>query len=141
MERSLEHRASSDAGISGQPKHGSTDITQDSKKTKRQDLHITSEETHGVMYRILAGPTGIEPATPGLKVRCSSLTELRALSVYFSLIGKTRKGFFSVSIWLPIKKIIQCVVCTFSRFVMKPLILSLALSIVSIVFWPFSVSL
>ena len=24
-----------------------------------------------------AGPTGIEPATPGLKVRCSSLTELR----------------------------------------------------------------
>jgi hypothetical protein len=26
----------------------------------------------------LAGSTGIEPATPGLKVRCSSLTELRA---------------------------------------------------------------
>jgi hypothetical protein len=29
----------------------------------------------------LAGPTGIEPATPGLKVRCSSLTELRALTL------------------------------------------------------------
>ena len=25
----------------------------------------------------MAGPTGVEPATLGLKVRCSSLTELR----------------------------------------------------------------
>ncbi len=32
--------------------------------------------------RGVAGPTGIEPATPGLKVRCSVLTELRALPVY-----------------------------------------------------------
>ena len=35
----------------------------------------------------MAGWTGIEPATPGLKVRCSSLTELRAqlflISCYF----------------------------------------------------------
>ncbi len=28
-----------------------------------------------------AGSTGVEPATPGLKVRCSSLTELRALTL------------------------------------------------------------
>ena len=29
--------------------------------------------------QIEAGPAGIEPTTPGLKVRCSSLAELRAL--------------------------------------------------------------
>jgi hypothetical protein len=45
-----------------------------------------------------AGPTGIEPATPGLKVRCSSLAELRALLGRLVLIGETRKRFFSVSI-------------------------------------------
>jgi hypothetical protein len=37
-----------------------------------------------------AGPTGIEPATPGLKVRCSSLTELRAHNLL--LIGKLIRG-------------------------------------------------
>jgi hypothetical protein len=45
----------------------------------------------------MAGPTGIEPATPGLKVRCSSLTELRTHRIY-AADRKTRKGFFSVSI-------------------------------------------
>ncbi len=29
----------------------------------------------------MAGPTGIEPATLGLRVRCSSLTELRTRAV------------------------------------------------------------
>jgi hypothetical protein len=33
----------------------------------------------------LAGPTGIEPVTPGLRVRCSGLTELRALG-WFLLV-------------------------------------------------------
>ncbi len=44
-----------------------------------------------------AGPTGIEPATPGLKVRCSSLTELRT---HLPNAGdsKTAQGFFSVSV-------------------------------------------
>ena len=35
----------------------------------------------------MAGPTGIEPATYGLRVRRSSLAELRARSVSF------KKGF------------------------------------------------
>jgi hypothetical protein len=47
----------------------------------------------------LAGPTGIEPATPGLKVRCSSLTELRTHLTKGS-DRKTTRGFFSVSIVL-----------------------------------------
>jgi|WetSurMetagenome_2_1015567.scaffolds.fasta_scaffold39169_2 hypothetical protein len=29
----------------------------------------------------MAGPTGIEPATLGLRVRCSSLTELRTRTI------------------------------------------------------------
>jgi hypothetical protein len=41
----------------------------------------------------MAGPTGIEPATPGLKVRCSSLTELRTRTYFVALIGK-REGVF-----------------------------------------------
>ena len=45
----------------------------------------------------MAGPTGIEPATPGLKVRCSSLTELRTHRID-AADRKTLKGFFSVSI-------------------------------------------
>ena len=44
-----------------------------------------------------AGPTGIEPATPGLKVRCSSLTELRT-HLLDSADRKTVRGFFSVSV-------------------------------------------
>jgi hypothetical protein len=40
-----------------------------------------------------AGPTGIEPATPGLKVRCSSLTELRTRKDSLRLIGK-HEGVF-----------------------------------------------
>ena len=40
-----------------------------------------------------AGPTGIEPATPGLKVRCSSLTELRTRKDSLRLIEK-REGVF-----------------------------------------------
>ncbi len=46
---------------------------------------------------LMAGPTGIEPATPGLKVRCSSLTELRT-HLPNVVDSKTVKGFFSVSI-------------------------------------------
>jgi hypothetical protein len=45
----------------------------------------------------VAGPTGIEPATPGLKVRCSSLTELRTHQID-AADRKTTRGFFSVSI-------------------------------------------
>ena len=45
----------------------------------------------------MAGPTGIEPATPGLKVRCSSLTELRTHQLN-AADRKTLKGFFSVSV-------------------------------------------
>ena len=43
--------------------------------------------------RILAGPTGVEPATLGLKVRCSSLTELRTRKDSLRLIGK-HEGVF-----------------------------------------------
>jgi hypothetical protein len=46
---------------------------------------------------VVAGPTGIEPATPGLKVRCSSLTELRTHQID-AADRKTTRGFFSVSI-------------------------------------------
>ena len=41
----------------------------------------------------LAGPTGVEPATLGLKVRCSSLTELRTRKDSLRLIGK-HEGVF-----------------------------------------------
>jgi hypothetical protein len=44
------------------------------------------------------GPTGIEPATPGLKVRCSSLTELRALMLRL-LEGETSWGFLAFLSW------------------------------------------
>ena len=37
----------------------------------------------------MAGPTGIEPATPGLKVRCSILTELRAHAFVGEIEDKT----------------------------------------------------
>ena len=40
-----------------------------------------------------AGPTGIEPATPGLKVRCSSLTELRTRSLFVEA-DRNRVGVF-----------------------------------------------
>ena len=46
---------------------------------------------------MMAGPTGIEPATPGLKVRCSSLTELRTHRID-AADRKTTRGFFSVSV-------------------------------------------
>ena len=42
----------------------------------------------------LAGPTGIEPATPGLKVRCSSLAELRALLSECVAHMRNKKGVF-----------------------------------------------
>jgi hypothetical protein len=44
--------------------------------------------------KIEAGPTGIEPATPGLKVRCSSLAELRALLGRFSAHRRIKKEVF-----------------------------------------------
>ena len=42
----------------------------------------------------MAGPTGIEPVTPGLKVRCSSLTELRAPQGDFIAHRRNKKGVF-----------------------------------------------
>lgn len=45
----------------------------------------------------MAGPTGVEPATLGLKVRCSVLTELRT-HLLSAVDRKTLKGFFSVSV-------------------------------------------
>ena len=45
----------------------------------------------------MAGPTGVEPATPGLKVRCSILTEPRAHALTVA-DSKSEKGFFSVSV-------------------------------------------
>ena len=44
-----------------------------------------------------AGPTGVEPATLGLKVRCSSLTELRTRTHFWCSCQENAKGFFSVS--------------------------------------------
>ncbi len=46
-----------------------TNLTKNSNN--KQSLNQT------LIKELKAGPTGIEPATPGLKVRCSSLTELR----------------------------------------------------------------
>ncbi len=50
---------------------------------------------HVAFKEILAGPTGIEPATPGLKVRCSSLTELRTPLKSLRTDRKMRRGFLA----------------------------------------------
>ena len=44
--------------------------------------------------KIEAGPAGIEPTTPGLKVRCSSLAELRALLRKCTVHRRNKKGVF-----------------------------------------------
>jgi hypothetical protein len=41
-----------------------------------------------------AGPAGIEPTTPGLKVRCSSLAELRALVGNYTAHRRNKKEVF-----------------------------------------------
>ncbi len=46
-----------------------------------------SEGSLSSKEKVLAGPTGIEPVTPGLKVRCSVLTELRAPFRAFAYVG------------------------------------------------------
>ena len=88
-----------------------------------------------------AGPTGIEPATPGLKVRCSSLTELRTPLKLLRTDRKMRRGFLAFLLEIEVKKIGYWIICAFRIVVMKLLILSWELSMVSIVFAPFSVSL
>ena len=66
-------------------KISATDTTTEPKPTTTEQRPTNQEtvreptETNNTnkLLRHKAGPTGIEPATPGLKVRCSSLTELR----------------------------------------------------------------
>ena len=53
-----------------------------------------SERSKIELEVFVAGPTGIEPATPGLKVRCSSLTELRAHPTDYVAHMKNKKGVF-----------------------------------------------
>jgi hypothetical protein len=39
---------------------------------------------------MMAGPAGVEPTTPGLKVRCSILAELRARAVLFRVLWEIK---------------------------------------------------
>ena len=87
----------------------------------------------------MAGPTGIEPATPGLKVRCSSLTELRAHELN-AVADSERRGFLAFRLWLNNKIEKVRAYCTLRKVATKVLISALALSIVFIVCAPFSVS-
>jgi hypothetical protein len=45
--------------------------------SKALETSFAKKQQDKCAYKV-AGPTGIEPVTPGLKVRCSILTELRA---------------------------------------------------------------
>jgi hypothetical protein len=87
----------------------------------------------------VAGPTGIEPATPGLKVRCSSLTELRT-HLSNAADSKTVKGFFSVSVGFGEIEKGWAGYWMLRKFAANVFMSFLAFSKVSIVWLPFWVS-
>jgi hypothetical protein len=60
----------------------------------RQKMKKEKKDQYFFLH-MLAGPTGIEPATPGLKVRCSSLTELRTRTISVVADRKIRRGFLA----------------------------------------------
>ena len=89
----------------------------------------------------MAGPTGIEPATPGLKVRCSSLTELRTRTCFVAADRKTQGGFLVFRFQTSKKVKHYGVVCARRTMDRKFLSLSCDERMMSMVLAPFSVNL
>ncbi len=71
------------------------------KSNNKQSLNQT------LVKELKAGPTGIEPATPGLKVRCSSLTELRTRARFVAADRTIRRGFLVFRFFKRKKRVVE----------------------------------